>query len=521
MLFNVRRLLYVVLICLLLVPLAVMAQEDLTETYTSDDGFVEFQYPADWVVIEEEGEIILSNSATRTDLMEPPTGDEVAVLMIPVVTQYPFFPFFEPGSSASEIAEIMLEDFLVASDDAVISPVEELQVGPYSAATTSALESLQEIIFYILVLDAETHVMAMIAIADSSETVTANEETILAIAETFAFTGDPSTIGMLNEAGSLSYGEVVTGDLQNPDGDGWTFTGEAGDVVTIALDSDDFDAYVELFDPDENLVASDDDGGGSLNSLIRNFELPADGTYTINARSFSSSESGTYTLSLSTGEVAELPPASKAGPISYGETVTGDLQVDDGDRWTFTGSAGDVVTIALDSNDFDAYLELLDADGNIIASDDDSGGDLNARISGFALPADGEYSINARGWSSSERGLYTLELSTGAPTASEAGSISYGETVSGDLQVDDGDAWTFTGSAGDVVTIALESDDFDTYLELFGPDGALLVSDDDSGGNLNSLIDGFTLPASGEYSIAARGFSPTARGVYTLELSSS
>src|SRR5262249_25886133 len=42
--------------------------------------------------------------------------------------------------------------------------------------------------------------------------------------------------------------------------------------------------------------------------------------------------------------------------------------------------AGSVYTIDMVSNEFDAYLRLEDSSGKELAEDDDSGGNLNARI---------------------------------------------------------------------------------------------------------------------------------------------
>lgn len=63
-----------------------------------------------------------------------------------------------------------------------------------------------------------------------------------------------------------------------------SFEGEAGQEITIS--ADDFggtvvDPLIALLDPEGNPIAGDDDFGGALNSLIDNFELPEDGTYTI------------------------------------------------------------------------------------------------------------------------------------------------------------------------------------------------------------------------------------------------
>ena len=41
------------------------------------------------------------------------------------------------------------------------------------------------------------------------------------------------------------------------------------------------DPLIALLDPDGTPIAGDDDMGGVLDSLVENFELPADGTYTL------------------------------------------------------------------------------------------------------------------------------------------------------------------------------------------------------------------------------------------------
>ncbi len=74
----------------------------------------------------------------------------------------------------------------------------------------------------------------------------------------------------------------------------YSFDGKAGDVVAILLDSDDFDPVLSLLNAAQEEIATNDDFGGSLNSRII-FELPADGNYTVIARSFSG-EGGDYSL---------------------------------------------------------------------------------------------------------------------------------------------------------------------------------------------------------------------------------
>lgn len=316
--------------------------------------------------------------------------------------------------------------------------------------------------------------------------------------------------------GSLSYGDTVTGEL-NQTQDQWTFDGVAGDVVSIAMTSPDFDTYLELNGPDGQQVIVNDDGGEGLNSLIEEFALPTTGTYTIIARSFGDRGVGSYELSLTSGGAAVIPTGSS---IAYGDTVTSSLNQNQ-EEWTFNGSLGDIVTIAMTSTDFDTYLELNGPDGQQLIVNDDGGEGLNSLIEGFVLPVNGTYTIIARSFASAGTGNYTLSLTTvGGVSAPTGSSIAFGDTVTGTLNQTQ-DSWTFEGSAGDSVTISMTSTDFDTYLELYGPDGQVVTTNDDGGQGLNSLIENFVLPANGTYTIVARSFANAGTGSYTLSLATS
>jgi hypothetical protein len=100
--------------------------------------------------------------------------------------------------------------------------------------------------------------------------------------------------------------------------------------------------------------------------------------------------------------------------IAVGATVTGSLATSD---CQLQGSFVDyhelrldnarTVTITLNSDDLDAFLAVFDrATGNLVAQDDDGGGNLNARITqSFAA---GTYVIAATSFDPNETGQYSL-----------------------------------------------------------------------------------------------------------------
>ncbi len=130
------------------------------------------------------------------------------------------------------------------------------------------------------------------------------------------------------------------------------------------------------------------------------------------------------------------PPTQKGDiiPIAYGDTVSGTISNAAYEVvYSFEGQAGDVVTITMTRTDdmLDPYLALYDAypSQNPLAFDDDGGGDLNARIAGFSLPAPGTYYIVATRFGrdvGTTTGGYTLTLQQGAPTPDTVSGGAFG-----------------------------------------------------------------------------------------------
>jgi len=82
------------------------------------------------------------------------------------------------------------------------------------------------------------------------------------------------------------------------------------------------------------------------------------------------------------------------------------------------------------------------------------------------------------------------------------------------------DIHTFEGRAGQRVTIRLESNEFDTYLAIIGPNDEVLAENDDFDGSTNSSVT-LTFPETGTYTIVANGYDSSSRGRYALVVSGS
>ncbi|MGG6292916.1 PPC domain-containing protein [Leptolyngbya sp. AN02str] len=79
------------------------------------------------------------------------------------------------------------------------------------------------------------------------------------------------------------------------------------------------------------------------------------------------------------------------------------------------------------------------------------------------------------------------------------------------------DTYFLNGRAGQQIMISLESDEFDTYLAILTPDGAVLAENDDAD-DTNSFLE-VTLPSSGEYQLIINGYDSNSQGWYTVTVS--
>lgn len=328
----------------------------------------------------------------------------------------------------------------------------------------------------------------------------------------------------------------------------YQFEANAGDVITVQMFAPQFDAYLELYDPAISLIARNNDGGSGSDAKIRAFQLPETGLYSIKSTSADGQQGGTYTLLLTRGR------AAIDGPIASGELVLGRLEGGaQSAEYRFNANAGDTVRIELSSTDFDPLVRLINPNGSQLAANDDAVG-KDSMIDRAVLPETGEYTIVIDGFRglSGEReisGAYALSFEVlgadGLPVISGAApsqpqqaqptalpqqptgdSIAYGQSVQGAFTPQVQNArYTFSGAAGDIITIDLDAPDFDAQLYLLDSQGREIAFDDDSGSDLNPRIENFTLPESGAYVVIVDGYrgvngDRTLEGAYTLTLNS-
>lgn len=307
----------------------------------------------------------------------------------------------------------------------------------------------------------------------------------------------------------------------------WSFAATTGDSVHILVTPDRrafFTPVVRLIDPDGHTVASGRTRDVRGHAEILDYVLPTTGEYqAVVFAAKSGNDSGAYLLDITVSASAQSAPQS----VREDSTVFGALsQANPRERWAFAGSPGDVMRVAAvaTSGDVDLVLHVLDADGRTVAEADD-GLTTNPALD-LVVRTDQAYTIvvarhdGARGESF---GNYRLSIETvyRSGPIPDGLPFHYGERVAGTTDASQrSQFWVFMGKKGDVIRASLQLplDDSPLLLTLRDPDGDELTSGTRNGGQV--LINWFSLPADGAYSLEVRrpGDALSSFSPYSLEL---
>jgi len=197
------------------------------------------------------------------------------------------------------------------------------------------------------------------------------------------------------------------------------FTATIGDRIFASATADAPDAQLEVTIFDLNQDALSSRQAESDRVRIPSLVIPRSGPYIIQVR-----ENGTALRTNVTLDVRGIPvdlTKLNAIPAAYNERYTGTISHEKPvDYYRLVGKAGELVTLSMiTSEGLNPYLILADASLSELTFNDNVGLSGNARITQFALPADGEYFILAtrRGLSRGDtQGAYMLDITVGEIT---------------------------------------------------------------------------------------------------------
>ena len=279
------------------------------------------------------------------------------------------------------------------------------------------------------------------------------------------------------------------------------------------------------------LTANDDTAPGNLESTLE-FTTSQGGTFFLNAAAYESN-TGSYTLSVTStgtggGDIADNINTTASVPIGGSVTSSVDFG-SDVDFFRVSLQQGQSYQFDLSRTNLpDPFLGLLDAQGSILAFDDDSGGNGNAQIN-FEAVRTGDYFLAALDFTTTGTGGYIISANTSTAAAddftgntSTTGSLAAsGGSASGQLEVEgDVDWFRIDLQANTTYTFRVSGDQTgselrDPLMRLHDQNGIEIASNDDSNGGLDSELV-FTATTSQTIYVAAEAYNGAGAGGYLV-----
>ncbi len=339
----------------------------------------------------------------------------------------------------------------------------------------------------------------------------------------------------------LQYGNSLVGEIDNTQFQHiYAFRANRGDVIDITMQriSGNLDALLILADANGKVLLSNDedaDSPGTLDAGIRNLRIEETGNYELVATRFGKAAGqshGGFSLSLN-----RLPPETlgkvpeKAILLDYGTTTKGVIDSNNVLHfYLIEAKRGDILTIDVERTDgnLDPILALYTEDLKELATNDSGIRGQNARISGYAVPADGNYILMVSRFNRDTgitAGSFSLSLTgrTGV-TVGAGGKLTLQYSSAANAIISDGNAaqeYTFAASAGDIVSVKMDTTSGNLLPELIllDPSGKQIALDDP--GTDSAKLTRIKIPSAGNYVIVAtrRGRDKgTTQGAYVLTL---
>jgi YD repeat-containing protein len=284
-----------------------------------------------------------------------------------------------------------------------------------------------------------------------------------------------------------------------------TFQGTAGQRVSLKMSPGPIGG-VSVRKPDGSELASG--SVGAVTSFIDTQVLPATGTYAIAVDPLGTA-TGNVTLTLYD------VPADLTGTISTGTPLTVNLDTPGRNgSWTFSGTAGQRVSLAIDGSAVSGSVAIRDSSNTILGSG--SSGVIAAFIEPVVLAATGTYTVTVDP-TTYNTGSATLTLynvladTTGSVTVNSSG-VPLNLSTAGQ-----NGTLTFSGTSGQQITVHAASNSIvGVTVKLLKPDGSQLTSTTSTAVSFNLATQ--TLPSTGTYTIVIDP-STTKTGNITISVS--
>ncbi|MCU1336667.1 MAG: hypothetical protein JWO19_2248 [Bryobacterales bacterium] len=303
---------------------------------------------------------------------------------------------------------------------------------------------------------------------------------------------------------TMTSGSTVTGSVPSIPPcisncyDTQTFTGTTGHGIYITV-VDSFGApTITIWKPDGTQLTTGLVCGGAF---CRHSSLPVSGTYSVRISGNTSGAPGGYTLYYVAGAEAVSNGALTSGATAHDTLPSGGLT-----SYTFSGTASQGMQLHLTtpSAAWSAYIFVYTPNGTYYTVGTNG-------INLTSLPTTGTYTIVVQS-TGTGYGSYDLSYVIGGGGVSDGALTSGGLGNAGTLPAGQMTSYTFSGTTGRSLALAVGGMNFGTYMYIYTPDGHYWTYT--SANDYTSLAT--TLPQTGTYTVVLIAQSSTSTGSYKM-----
>ncbi len=168
--------------------------------------------------------------------------------------------------------------------------------------------------------------------------------------------------------------------------------------------------------------------------------------------------------------------------LAPGDERAADLAVGGAAFFAFETKAPRLLQIDLSSERFDPVLQLFDAAGRLLETNDDLGGSLSSRVTLLAR-VEGPYRIQVGSAGNGGGGAFRLKVEE-----KKILPLRVGERGRGTLTAGTSELWTLDGRKDQLLLLTARSKECDVALRVLDREGVEIAADDNSGLDTDSLV---------------------------------
>jgi hypothetical protein len=193
--------------------------------------------------------------------------------------------------------------------------------------------------------------------------------------------------------------------------------------------------------------------------------------------------------------------------------------------FTFTANTGDSINLRLGTTNFSGKLQLYGPNGALLQTV--GGYPVKDDLIAYTATNSGTFTVLVSDGYGGGTGTYELHLAQIpeafiVPAGDQGGAMTNGGNYAGTITLGDLDMYSCTACQGDVINLELKTTNFIGYLQLYGPNGALLDAvggypvEDDLMAYTATNCGTFTVLVSDGYGGGTGTYGLTANGIFDV-----